>query len=373
MKRITIFIFIALTVTLLWPATVYAKDTFEDKVVFGGVFTLEAGEIHDGNLVVFGGAVTVEPESTLNGDLVLIGGTVEVGGLVQGSVVGIGGAVRLNPEAEVNGDVVTIGATLRRDKGALVNGQVFNGVDIPSSFIIPDDTDGRDIVPPVSPQTPSVSVNTNPFLKIIWFFFRTFLYAALAVVVVMFLAEHVGRISQAAITQPVITAGAGLLTAVLAPLALVVITITIILIPVTLVSVILLIAAWMLGWVALGLEVGRRVAKALNIKWAPAISAGVGTLALFFVLGGLNQLIPCIGWIPQTLIGLWGLGAVLLTRFGTQDYPALDQIEAGTPDLLGESIPDVNGDVGEPGHPLDDLPPDEVDTNPEDSSPETGE
>ena len=63
------------------------------------------------------------------------------------------------------------------------------------------------------------------------------------------------------------------------------------------------------------------------MEWAPAISAGVGTFILFFVFGGFSELIPCIGWIPQTLVGIWGLGAVLMTRFGTQDYVGLDSAE----------------------------------------------
>ena len=91
----------------------------------------------------------------------------------------------------------------------------------------------------------------------------------------------------------------------------------IILIPVTFVAVLLLIAAWLLGWVALGFEVGRRIANALKIEMAPAISAGIGTFILLFVLGGFTQLVSCIGWLPQTLVGLWGLGAVLMTRFGS--------------------------------------------------------
>ena len=190
---------------------------------------------------------------TVNGDVVLMGGTVEIGGKVNGNVVGIGGAVRLNEDATINGDLFTLGAALRREDGAIVNGQVVNGFDIPDSVSIPDDFGNSGITPPTPP---TVNVNTNPILKMIWFFFRTFMFAALAVLFVMFLPEHVDRVTQAALSQPVITAGAGLVTAVLAPLALVVVTITIIGIPITLVAVVLLFAAWLIGWVAFGVEVG---------------------------------------------------------------------------------------------------------------------
>jgi len=342
MKRSYILLVIFLLITLFWPSTAYAKEAFDDKVVFGGTYTLESGETHAGSLVVFGGAVTIEPDSTVNGDVVLIGGTVDVGGHVNGSVVGIGGAVRLEEEAYINGDLFTLGAALRRDDGARVNGQVVNGIDVPSTITIPDVIEEGDIKPPTPPKPLKVVGSFNPFLDFVWFFFRIIIFSAVAVLVVMFLPVHVDRVKQAALTQPVITTGAGLLTAILGPLALVVITITIILIPVTIVAVVLFFIAWLIGWVALGSEVGKRIAKAINIDLAPAISAGVGTFILLFVFDGFRELIPCIGWIPQTLVGLWGLGAVLLTRFGTQDYSSIDNtINPDPPAGLGE----VDGNV----------------------------
>lgn len=343
MKQLKTTIFILLFIALVFPSGAYAKENRDDRVVFGGTFTLESGETHVGSLVVFGGAVTTEPESVVNGDVVLIGGTVEIGGTVNGNVVGIGGAVRLESEAIVNGDIFTMGATLRREDGASVNGQVINGVDAPFTFTSPDGASGGEIELPALPQTPQVNINANPLLDMIWFTFRIFLYAGLAVLVVMFLSGYVEKVTQAAIAQPVITGAAGLVTAILAPLALVAITITIILIPVTLVAVILLFAAWLLGWVALGLEVGRRVSRSLNMEWAPAISAGVGTLIISFVLGGFKELVPCIGWLPYTLVGLWGLGAVLLTRFGTQVYIGPEDRAGGEPSDLLEA------DFSEPG------------------------
>lgn len=319
MKHKKTYILLLLTLILLWPTTAFAKEPFDDKVVFGGTYTLESGETHDGSLVVFGGAVTIEPDATVNGDVVLIGGTVDVGGTVNGSVVGIGGAVRLEEEAYVNGDLFTLGATLRRAAGARVNGQVINGIDLPATINVPEGVEGGDLIPAIPATPPNVTVRTNPFLEIIWFFFRIFLYAALAVLLVMFLPKHVDRVRRAALDQPLIAGGAGLLTAILAPLALVAITITIILIPVTILAILLLFVAWFIGWVALGSEVGSRVTNSLKIEMAPAISAGVGTLILFFVFGGLRELIPCLGLVPYILIGFWGLGAVLITRFGTQE------------------------------------------------------
>jgi hypothetical protein len=332
MKKFTNFlILILLVLTVFWPSPAYAKGLFEDKVVFGGTYTLESGQKLDGNLVIFGGAVTTEADSTVTGDIALIGGVAEIGGEVHGNMVGIGGAVQLTSSAVVNGDLITIGATLSRAEGAQVYGQIVNGIGIPfsldvpgSSITIPEIQDELvdPIVPivPQIPQVPGINVSFNPLLDMMWFFFRTFMFALLAVLVVIFFDKSTGRVSKAAIEQPVVTAGAGLLTAFLSPLALIAMTITIILIPVTLLTIFALVVAWLFGWISIGLEVGKRIAKLFNTEWAPAISAGIGTFILFLVLGGVSELIPCVGWLPLVLVGLWGLGAVIMTRFGSQEY-----------------------------------------------------
>ena len=352
MKKIPLILLITFVMALFIPTTVLAKEAFDDKVVFGGTFTLESDEIHDGNLVVFGGAVTIERDSTVNGDVVLIGGTVEVGGKVNGSVVGIGGAVRLNEGADVLGDLFTLGAALRREEGTNVRGQVINGFDFAENVSIPEESHGSDIAPS---EPPKVTVDTSPILETIWFFFRLFMYAVIAVILMMFLPKHVDRIANAAVTQPVITSGAGLLTTVLAPFALVALTITIILIPVTLVAILVLFAAWLIGWIAIGTELGRRIAQMMKMEWAPAISAGVGTFILFFVLGGFKELIPCIGLLPHFLISIWGLGAVIMTRFGTQEYASTQDVgtikeisDEGLPETIVEPQEETDGNPEEP-------------------------
>jgi hypothetical protein len=83
----------------------------------------------------------------------------------------------------------------------------------------------------------------------------------------------------------------------------------------------------------------------LNQTWAPAVSAGVGTIVLYFVLGGFSLLIPCVGWLPRTMVGIWGLGAALVTYFGTRDYPE-DVHRVDAPALLQvetENAPDAQG------------------------------
>jgi hypothetical protein len=315
-----IIILTVLIIALVWPTPGLAKELHDDEVVFGGTFTLASGDRLDGNLVVLGGAAILEQDSVVNGDVALIGGSLAVDGVVNGNLFGMGGALRLNSHARINGDLTTVGATLRREEGSQVSGQVNTGVDVPLQFTLPDGMD----VPGI--RVPEVSFTFNPILEVFWFFFRLFMWAALAVLIVLFFSEHADRVAQAALSQPVITGGVGLLTAILAPVALIVVTITIILIPVSFVAIILLIIGWLFGWISLGLEVGRRIAKALHQEWAPAVSAGVGTFVLLFVMSGFAEVITCIGWPVKTLVGLWGLGSVIMTIFGTQAYPTTSAV-----------------------------------------------
>ena len=43
---------------------------------------------------------------------------------------------------------------------------------------------------------------------------------------------------------------------------------------------------------------------------------------LALVVDATGQFIPCIGWIFPALVAVIGIGALILTRFGTQSYPA---------------------------------------------------
>jgi hypothetical protein len=47
------------------------------------------------------------------------------------------------------------------------------------------------------------------------------------------------------------------------------------------------------------------------------LSAGFGTFLLGIVVGAVN-LVPCVGWMAGVLVGLIGIGAVVMTMFGTR-------------------------------------------------------
>jgi len=77
--------------------------------------------------------------------------------------------------------------------------------------------------------------------------------------------------------------------------------------------------AMLFGWLALGMITGRQISRWLNQRWSDPVNAGVGSIVLSLVASMAN-IIPCVGWIVGFLISVIGLGAVVITRFGTQFY-----------------------------------------------------
>ena len=302
----------------------------QDQLVLGGVYTLKSGDTLEGSLFVLGGMAKVEDDATVEGDVMVLGGSLTVDGTVEGDINVLGGLVSLGETGVVEGDVNTLSGSLQQADGAKVEGSVNQDVPGVYPFVF-----SKGFTLPVAPQAPTapsvpaaptvgqmqlLGMSLNPLWDLLWFMFQAFLWAALAVVVTLFAPNAIERTGQAGVNRAPAAGGIGCLTVLVAPLAIVVLVITLCGIPIALVLAALVALAWAFGVVALGLETGKRLAMALGQDWAPAASAGLGTFALALVMGGL-ALVPCIGWLGPAVIGMVGLGAALLTRFGTRPYP----------------------------------------------------
>jgi hypothetical protein len=301
MKIISAMILSILIIGLL-PITAYAASPYD--VVIGNSYTLQSGRTLNDDLFIMGGNATLMEGSIVNGTVILLGGNLNAAGQVNGDLVVLGGTVNLASTFAMTGDLISAGASVNRDPGAQINGEILSGESVPL-LVLPG---GMRITNPFG--------NFNPVLKIGGFFLRLFVWTLIAMVIAMFIPTHLERTSRAALSQPLIAGGLGLLTMIIAPMVLILLAITICLIPAAIIGAFILAVAWAFGLVALGLEVGKRVSVMFKQEWHPAISAGLGTLLLMIVLGGLETIIPCIGWIPKALVGFVGLGAVLLTQFG---------------------------------------------------------
>ncbi len=313
---------VVLVVLILAAFPVTALAATQPGVVIGNSYTLEAGQTLNDDLLIIGGNVDFKPGSQVNGNVLLIGGALTAEGTIHGDLSVLGGTAKLTDSFILNGNLTTAGSSVDRRPGAQVNGQVNNAESNPQLTL------------PGGIRITDYGNATHPVLRVLGFFLRLFLWTLIAMLVVMFVPDHLERSAQAALSQPLVSGGMGLLTVVVAPILIVLLAITICLIPAAILSAFILVAAWAFGLIALGYELGKRIVASLKQSWHPALTAGLGVLTLMTVLNTLEAVLPCVGWIPKALIGLVGLGAVILTQFGRHTYtpaPSLPAGETGNP------------------------------------------
>jgi len=316
MKRV-LYGLVLLALFLLPASPAYAQGPHDGRLIIGQDFTLKSGETLNGDLVVIGGQAAIEKTATVHGDIVVVGGSLRLEGSGTGNAVVIGGVAALGAQSSVAGDVVTVGGSLQRADGAKIGGNVVTNLP-PPTINVPVTPQAE--IPPV-PPTPGFTFDLGYPGRVAGAFLQAILLAALAMLLTLFLHPQLDRVAQALTRQPLMSGSIGLLTVLLAPIAVVILVITIILIPVALAGVILVVLAWLFGIVALGMEVGDRFAKAIHQTWEPVLTTGAGTFLLALGVGIVN-LVPCIGWLAPFIVGLVGLGAALVTRFGTQPIAA---------------------------------------------------
>jgi cytoskeletal protein CcmA (bactofilin family) len=318
--KITSFILLALLVFFPFQSAAASGANFDGQVIFGQSYTLKSGNTLNGDLLVFGGSATIEQGATVTGNVVLFGGTLLVNGDVDGDVAVTGGSVTIGSPAHLHGNLTTVGASLDRADGSQIDGKVFNT----ATSWVGNGSNANPITPlVVTPPAPAVSffnLIMAPFKGVANAVGQSLGIALLAMLVMLFLAPHADRVAHAVLNQPLVSGGLGLLTVIVFPIALVLLIITFILIPVAVVAVLALVVAGLFGWIAIGYEIGQRFTRAIHQEWHPSFSAGLGVFVLTLLASALLGIpvLNCVGWLAPVLLTLAGLGAVIMSRFGTQ-------------------------------------------------------
>jgi len=332
MNKLTrIIILVILLSAILIPTTVSASGFSDDKVILGGNFTLKSGETLNGDLVVFGGNVVLETSSKVNGDAVVFGGNVTSNGTINGNLVALGGLVELQSEARVIGDLTVIGSSYEQAPGAYISGELITEENVPFDFNLPTDFglfEG---------DFPSFRFRELPFVSASWFFFQVLIWTGLAILIALFFQNQAPVVNRAAFGQPVMSIVVGLGIAFIGPLVLIALLLTILLSPLSLLGILAIMAAWVIGLVSLSIEIGKKLAAAMDQSWSTPILAGVGMFILSLLFNGFQHIVPCVGFLPKFILGLWVTGAVVLTRFGTREYPEDGAVPAA--DYSSEQIP----------------------------------
>lgn len=337
---------LALVVLLALSVPVLADDGGDGVVRFGEDLTVRSGDVIRGDAVVFGANAAVERGGIVAGDLAVMGGSASIEGEVTGVVAVFGGNVDLRDGCLVAGDVVSFGGTVSQGAGARVGGQVFSGLRWSpfARWPVPWSGEERPSVPPgVGQPLGWWNAAFGGLLDLIWGIFgaliTTLLMAGLAFLALLFLLPQTERVMQCLETAWPAALGVGLLTLIAVVSVSLVLLITVCLAPLGILLLLAGLVAWVWGVIAIGALVGERLFQALKVNETTLpIKAAVGT--------GLVVLVshtPCVGWLLGLVVGILGLGAVVLTRFGTQAYaPAsagggAPSLEAPGPEEGGEA------------------------------------
>ena len=302
----------ALVAALLLPLAAaqpaYAANCNDDHRVMGSNFSLAAGQQLDSNLLVFGGDADIAAGATVNCKIVVVGGNLVLAGTVQQDVVIFGGNADLRSTSEIDGQLVSFGGSVSRAVGAQIKGGESQ------SFVARGDG------APFGAGIPLLAPVIEFYHNVLQSFFGAVGMGLLALLVVLFWPEQTARVRAAIVNAPGSSGGLGLLTGVAVPVLVLLATITICLIPVGFMAGLLLTAAIAFGWIALGQVVGERLSGALRlVNMSPAVAAALGTALLSLVVTAINW-VPCVRWVAPLILGAVGLGAVVLTRFGTQPF-----------------------------------------------------
>ena len=287
-----------------------------DQTISGENYTLAAGEIVQGDLTIFGGNTTLEAGSRVEGDVTVFGGNADIYGTVNGDVNVVGGNANLKRGAQVGGKASAVGGNVNREDGASTRQGTneFNGF------------------PPLGPSAAEVDNNNaggrnwsqrmngarnwadrwdnSVFGKL----GGIILITLFAMVVAHFLPLPIARMGSTIRSQGLLSSGVGLLTFIALPIATAITIIGIITLP--LIGIALFFGA-LIGWTALAQLIGAWLMRGFGrFNWTLAGQAAAGAIVLA-VLGAL----PGAGWFVSIGASCIGLGALILTRLGTQDYP----------------------------------------------------
>lgn len=345
--RIGWMLALLMLLALLPGGVTLAQDGGRPQVILTDHYLLPEGARVEGSLVVVAQTITLESGSTVTGDAALLGNAVTVQGMIEGELTALGEDVILADGVHIEGNVFLCADAIHRQHNAHINGSYQPGCEqigglleqvVPVAFdssrwqwergeFSLADWRGRLGVP-----EQVVPVHALTFgQRLAGVLGTALLAAALSALFTLVVPLRLRRVSDAALSAPLTTAGVGLLSLVVAggvtglvALSLVLV-ITFCLVPFVGLGWVILGVMLLLGWAAISLPFGAWFLARLGVRRvSPVAAAAIGAMLVAGVVG-LLALTPwtlLIYALVMLVLISWGLGAVVLTRMGGQIYPA---------------------------------------------------
>ncbi len=243
-----------------------------------------------GNILRIGENAIVPPGEK-SSEVVVIKGSAEIGGRVEHNVVVILGKIHLQPSSWVGGDVICLGGAIQVDPGARVNG---------SKVEVGGKIGWKSL--------PYFALGRLMLLGLLYKILTAVLMAGLAVFLVWMWPQQIRLAGRETAADLVTSSLVGLLaTVVLIPLAIG-FAVTLFGLPISLALILFFLVAHWFGITVMAYLIGQRISH----KLSPAATVVVGILLLKII-----HFLPLAGGMLYFIATLPGLGAILLTRFGT--------------------------------------------------------
>jgi hypothetical protein len=284
---------------------------FSGTLITQGEHVIQAGEFLEGVILLTGGNLHLDDEAQVRGAIYVLDGSLVVEGDVEGDISILGGRLSLAPGAEIGGTLNIGGGVVEQAPGATV-GEV-----VESDFETILNLD-------LARAGPTLAEQVRDFLL------QAVALSLLAALAARFLPQPLARVGQAMREYPVAASAYGLLVGIVAPALLVVMAFTLVLIPLSTLGLLFLTVAALYGILGLSLLVGRYLASRVQKELATPVQAVAGAwIVMAFIF--MVQYVPLLGGLIPLLLAATGLGATLLTRFGSRHFiPATDQVLAET-------------------------------------------
>jgi predicted flap endonuclease-1-like 5' DNA nuclease/cytoskeletal protein CcmA (bactofilin family) len=304
-----------------------------DVVVYSGDAKIERGGRLAGNLTVYSGDIEVEEGGVVDGSVTSLSGDVQIDGTVGGSVSAMSGDVELGDNAVVAGDISVVSGRIKERAGARVDGSLLRGPDIKWPF--PPKVPG---VPGLVMQEPAPPVREMTLAaRVLDWVGRGMLAALLlglavggAAATMALRPQWVDNVQSTLRRQSALSFATGLIINVVLVAFISVLYFLICFAPLASLLAVALAALNIVGFAAVGDEIGRRMMARSNAHWPPVANVAIGVfvpgavLALLWWFGGCFAFFAYLGAI---VFGSFGVGA-LVARLMKLDTP---RVPAGSP------------------------------------------
>lgn len=275
------------------PNNVKVKDDCTGayhRPFFGSPVVVNSGEVICSNITSFGGNIVVHGE--VKGDIVGFGGNAVIDGTIDGEVFVYGGNVTSQNSAHINGNIHLCGGRWIQGTNSQLHGSVVECTKSVGLLVLENRSESS------------------------FHFWSLLTWVVLGLFLTSLLPEHVVLVKTTVKSKLRRSLALGLLSILLAPAIVAVATALIISIPLALIVIVVLIAAWALGTVAIGWLIG----EYLTNRFVPQHNTRPLQVTVGLIVLTLAGSLPYVGWLISIGVGLLGLGAVLLSRFGTRLY-----------------------------------------------------